>query len=524
MKTLFTLRFMLASFLLVIITENTDAQAWAIGGNSVAKDTTMGTKNAFALRFITNGVERMRINPSGNIGLGTNNPQARLSIIWPDTTSLVKPGYMMLGNANSKNLSFDNTKIQARNNGVASTLYLNPLGGNIWIGDNDSLPVCRINSNSHTCNYGFIIPDTAYTLSVGPLNSQGGISVGNVYASNYPAIKGVKAGLGNSGWFESTDTSNLSSCLFATTKGKGQAIYASATGTGAEGILCRAGNGGNGIEAYPGLVAGKGYAGYFSGNVYSTGSYLGSDKKLKNNIRDFNNAMDLINKLQPKMYEYRQDGNYSLMNLPKNTQYGLIAQEVEQVLPQLVYDSKYNTRAAHPEIYEEAERQGKPIPKSEIIEFKALNYTELIPILIKGIQEQQQEIDLFKQLVKEVSKQNENLQQQVDELKALVAKSSAETSSSQSSIITVNGASLDQNMPNPFNTATSIGYTLPQKFTNAQLAVSDTNGKLLEQVSLSGTGKGKTTIETTSLAAGPYTYCLVIDGKLIASQKMILVK
>ncbi len=43
--------------------------------------------------------------------------------------------------------------------------------------------------------------------------------------------------------------------------------------------------------------------------------------------------MSVINKLQPKEYEYRHDGNLQLMNLPQGKQYGLIAQDVEQVLP-----------------------------------------------------------------------------------------------------------------------------------------------------------------------------------------------
>ena len=53
--------------------------------------------------------------------------------------------------------------------------------------------------------------------------------------------------------------------------------------------------------------------------------------------------MDIINQLHPKLYNFRNDGNYKLMNLPKGIHYGLIAQDVEKVLPNLVKNSKFET-------------------------------------------------------------------------------------------------------------------------------------------------------------------------------------
>jgi hypothetical protein len=53
--------------------------------------------------------------------------------------------------------------------------------------------------------------------------------------------------------------------------------------------------------------------------------------------------MDIINKLKPREYEFRHDGNYDLMNLPDGSHYGLIAQDLEQVLPNLVKDTKFET-------------------------------------------------------------------------------------------------------------------------------------------------------------------------------------
>jgi hypothetical protein len=52
--------------------------------------------------------------------------------------------------------------------------------------------------------------------------------------------------------------------------------------------------------------------------------------------------MSIINKLQPKNYEFKTDEKYASLNLPKGTHYGLLAQDLEQVLPNLVKE------AAHP--------------------------------------------------------------------------------------------------------------------------------------------------------------------------------
>jgi hypothetical protein len=118
--------------------------------------------------------------------------------------------------------------------------------------------------------------------------------------------------------------------------------------------------------------------------------------------------MTIINNLHPKRYEYRQDGNYKLMNLPKGSHYGLIAQEVEKVLPNLVRDTKFSASMATPPKQGEealAESQGAASPNaqgSETINFKALNYTELIPIMIKGLQEQQQQINELKKTIEQL--------------------------------------------------------------------------------------------------------------------------
>jgi hypothetical protein len=131
------------------------------------------------------------------------------------------------------------------------------------------------------------------------------------------------------------------------------------------------------------------WAGYFNGPVFSSHGYTTSDVKLKTNIKDLgnNNALALINSLQPKSYEYK-NASYPSMHLPKGNQYGLIAQEVETVLPQLVKE------AIHPP---KRDKQGKIIHPQ--VEYLAVNYTGFIPVLIGAVKEQQHTIDSLKDVI-----------------------------------------------------------------------------------------------------------------------------
>ena len=88
----------------------------------------------------------------------------------------------------------------------------------------------------------------------------------------------------------------------------------------------------------------------------------------------------------------------------------------------------------------------------------------------------------------------------------------------------VDNASLEQNIPNPFNKTTTIKYSLPQKFTSAQILISDKNGKPMKQVNVSGSGKGIVNIDAGTLSGGAYNYSLIVDGKIISTKQMLLAK
>lgn len=111
-----------------------------------------------------------------------------------------------------------------------------------------------------------------------------------------------------------------------------------------------------------------GYGGWFDGYAYcSLGIWGPSDASLKQNVEPLANAMDVIGQLQPMSYNYRW-ADYPTMALDDRLHYGLIAQDLENVLPALVQQS------------------GQPAALDSLgnvtipaVDFKAVNYEGLIP-------------------------------------------------------------------------------------------------------------------------------------------------
>lgn len=132
-------------------------------------------------------------------------------------------------------------------------------------------------------------------------------------------------------------------------------------------------------------------AGYFSGDLEYTGALVHtSDRKLKKNIVDIRNCTNVLKRMAPKEFEYRSD-EFPDLHLPKTHQAGLIAQDVEAVLPELVRESQMPASGETDKGAEAA--KGKPET------YKTVDYMGLIPYLVGAIQEQAYEIDALKKKI-----------------------------------------------------------------------------------------------------------------------------
>jgi hypothetical protein len=78
-----------------------------------------------------------------------------------------------------------------------------------------------------------------------------------------------------------------------------------------------------------------------------------------------------------------------------------------------------------------------------------------------------------------------------------------------------------QNIPNPFNQATTIEYFLPESTQNAMINIYDLYGILRKSIPLPLAGHCYITVNGNEFASGMYTYTLIVDGLVIDVKKMI---
>jgi hypothetical protein len=150
-----------------------------------------------------------------------------------------------------------------------------------------------------------------------------------------------------------------------------------------------------------------------------------------------------------------------------------------------------------------------------------LNYVDFVIPLIRATQQLSASNDSLQNQISDLQNQLNELKAQVA---AIVSSGSINKENISSTEIQLSSARLDQNAPNPFNQTTIIHYYVPQTAGNALLTVADMTGKNIKTFPLSTMGSGQLMIQTSQLAAGTYTYSLYVDGNLIDTRKMLVVK
>jgi hypothetical protein len=150
------------------------------------------------------------------------------------------------------------------------------------------------------------------------------------------------------------------------------------------------------------------YGGYFIGNVYGSQFLTPSDKKLKTNFAEYNGALDKIALLKPLIYNFNLE-TYPYFNLPEGQHVGFLAEDLRAQFPSLVKATSQPDIVV-PESDAKALGATYTITESGLakiadgLEFEAVNYTGLIPVLVAGIQEQQKMIENQQNQINRLSK------------------------------------------------------------------------------------------------------------------------
>jgi len=122
------------------------------------------------------------------------------------------------------------------------------------------------------------------------------------------------------------------------------------------------------------------------GGFKAIASYSSSDKRWKKNIKPLESSLDKISNLKGVSYEWKTD-EYPDVGMTEGKQIGLIAQEVEEVLPELVSEDKDG--------------------------YKAVSYTKLTAVLVEAVKE----LKIQNQAQKETLKKQ---QAEIQELRLMI--------------------------------------------------------------------------------------------------------
>jgi hypothetical protein len=249
-------------------------------------------------------------------------------------------------------------------------------------------------------------------------------------------------------------------------------------------------------------TCGPGWAAYLVGAGFiSNGPWVPSDQALKLNIQPLGSALSTIGLLNPTTFTFDQ-ATYPQLSLPSGVQYGLMAQDLEQVLPSLVMDVTHPARI---------DTLGNVL--SPAVDSKVVNYTPLISVLVAGMQEQQAMI----------TQQNAR----IDALELQVAQCCATVPADNRGMAqTMSNGSLETDLriiPNPVAANTQLRYTLATGG-RVRLEVTDNSGRLVEVLETATRTAGSFTYEwnTTQLATGTYYCALYLNDERLVQKAVKL--
>jgi len=283
----------------------TGVSTFSAGTVSAPSITTSGDTNtgiyfpaADTIAFTEGGVESMRIDSSGNVGIGTSSISRRLTVSGKaQFTSTTNSNEIYLADTDSS---------------VIDNQYIGSVGNNIRLGTGGSERM--------------------------RITSDGDVLIGTTSSDQ---ISGIGSKFRSEGRLQQVSS-------YSTNSQESLSMYSS------------------GASAY------RFYVGW-GGTIYATSTTISaiSDQRLKENIQDIDVGLNAVMALKPRKFDWKEGKGKN-----KKGDRGWIAQEFEQVFPEMIDNWK------------------DPAPEGEE-PYKSVR-ADLIPVLVKAIQEQQQIINDLK--------------------------------------------------------------------------------------------------------------------------------
>jgi len=355
---------------------NSGAQTnWAVGNSyEVGNALEFRSSNSVGGNPGATGTTRMLITNGGYVGIGTNNPLDRFVVdggnnIWTGvfrgtTTTSQSFGIQVFAGTNSSDTAF-----RILNGATTSTYMLVRGDGNVGIGTSGPSGILQVSSENSGNTQVLLVRNYAtsatgnftgnYTAEIRATsngNVRHGMLIHNAENDSTRRVLDITSLAGNIMTFSSAG---------ATTWGNSTYMISGTTGFRFN----------NSTDAFNNFVA------LDNGNATLRGTLTqnSSDERLKNNIQIIPNALNKISQLRGVTFEW----NKEIYDTSRTTDIGVIAQDVQSVLPDAVtlapFDTNFETNTS---------KSGE--------NYLTVYYEKLIPLLVEGIKELKAEFDEYK--------------------------------------------------------------------------------------------------------------------------------
>lgn len=232
---------------------------------------------------------------------------------------------------------------------------------------------------------------------------------------------------------------------------------------------------------------------------------VASDSRLKKDITDFTDGLDLLKQIRPVWFQY--NGQAGIETGDKKF-VGIIAQEMQKIAPYTIGTFTHQDSLGN---------------KTEYLDYDANAVTY---ILINSVKEQQRVIEQKDAELKETNAQVVELSKRLELLERIVAANTVKPLNGSAARIepNTNGVVLEQNVPNGFSESSAIKYFVPQSVKEARVDVYAVNGAKVNSYPVKERGEGQLTISAGDFQNGVFLYDLVTDGKSNGVKKMVIQK